>query len=98
MNGTVDGYLGTLYDRVPGWPIGFGDQKKAELYFQQALAENPSGIDLHFMYGKYLFHRGKTADARLYLTKGLDLPVRQEHADYDEGRRQDIETTLAEGK
>jgi tetratricopeptide (TPR) repeat protein len=37
--------LATLYAKVPGWPIGFGDKKKAEEYFKKALAINPAGID-----------------------------------------------------
>ena len=30
--------LATLYAKVPGWPIGFGDKDKAEEFFKKSLA------------------------------------------------------------
>ena len=30
--------LGTLYFKVPGWPVGFGDEEKAEELLRKALA------------------------------------------------------------
>jgi len=95
MDGTVDGYLGTLYYKVPGWPVGFGDRQRAALYFQQALAENPSGIDANYMYGLYLLDLGDRAEGRAHLLAALHTPVRPDHADYDAGRRQDIQSALA---
>lgn len=95
MNGTVDGYLGTLYYKVPPWPIGFGDEKKAQSYFQQAVALNPDGIDPNYLYGHYLADKGEKTEARDYLNRGLQAPIRADHADYDAGRRMDIEESLA---
>ncbi|MFW5386410.1 MULTISPECIES: hypothetical protein [unclassified Yersinia (in: enterobacteria)] len=31
LDGSAYTSLGTLYYQVPGWPIGFGDKKQAEL-------------------------------------------------------------------
>lgn len=98
MNGTVDGYLGTLYHAVPGWPIGFGDRNKAAAYFHQAVAENPPSIDIGFLYGHYLFETGDFPQAKRYLTAALAMPLRPDHAAYDNGRRQDITETLAKMK
>jgi tetratricopeptide (TPR) repeat protein len=98
MNGTVDGYLGTLYHAVPGWPIGFGDRNKAAAYFRQAVSENPPSIDIGFLYGHYLFETGDYAQARQYLTAALAMPLRPDHVAYDNGRRQDIAETLAKMK
>lgn len=95
MNGTVDGYLGTLYYKVPPWPIGFGDEKKAQSYFLQALSQNPDGIDPNYLYGHYLADKEKKAEARDYLNRGLQAPIRADHADYDAGRRIDINAALA---
>lgn len=98
MAGTVDGYLGTLYHAVPGWPIGFGDKAKAAAYFRQAVSENPPSIDINFLYGHYLFEMGEDAQAKQYLTAALAMPLRPDHVDYDDGRRQDIRETLAKMK
>jgi len=98
MNGTVDGYLGTLYHAVPGWPIGFGDNKKAVAYFHQAISQNPPSIDIGFLYGHYLFEMGDYPQARQYLTGALAMPLRPDHVAYDNGRRQDISETLAKMK
>ena len=94
MDGTVDGYLGTLYHRVPGWPVGFGDRQRAVFYFQQAMAENPAGIDANYMYGLYLLDQGDRVAGRAHLMAALHAPIRPDHADYDAGRRQDIQSAL----
>lgn len=98
LGGTIYGYLGTLYSKVPGWPVGFGDDKKARSYFQRALAIDPSGIDANYLYGHYLVDEGKKQEARPYLLKALNLPPRPDHAAYDAGRRQDIAADLAKIK
>lgn len=98
LGGTIYGYLGTLYSKVPGWPVGFGDDKKAQAYFQKALAIDPQGIDANYLYGHYLVDQGRKQEARPYLQKALDLPPRADHADYDAGRHQDIEADLAKIK
>jgi tetratricopeptide (TPR) repeat protein len=98
MGGTIYGYLGTLYSKVPGWPIGFGDDKKAQSYFQKALAVDPEGLDANYLYGHYLVDTGKKDQARPYLLKARNLPPRPDHAEYDAGRRQDIEADLVKIK
>lgn len=98
MDGTIDGYLGTLYYKVPGWPIGFGDLQIAQRYFQQAVAENPSSIDTNFFYGQYLLDQGDLRQARKYLMAALVTPIRTDHVDYDQGRRQDVVGALAKIK
>ena len=45
--------LGSLYYQVPGWPIGFGDDKKARELLETALKLNPDGIDPNYFYGEY---------------------------------------------
>ncbi len=39
LQGSAYTSLGTLYYQVPGWPIGFGDDEKAEELLEQARAE-----------------------------------------------------------
>jgi tetratricopeptide (TPR) repeat protein len=87
--------LATLYAKVPGWPIGFGDKKKAEEYFKKALAINPSGIDPNFFYGEYLIDRDRYAEGRQHLEAALKAPPRPGRELADSGRRQEIQALLA---
>jgi hypothetical protein len=49
-----------LYDRVPGWPIGFGDSDNAEQSLKQALPLNPTGIDSLYFWGDHLYRQNVT--------------------------------------
>lgn len=86
--------LGSLYAKVPGWPIGFGSHKKAEEYLQQALAVNPDGMDPNFFYGELLLEQGRTAEARAALEKALAAPDRPGRSLADAGRRAEIQALL----
>jgi tetratricopeptide (TPR) repeat protein len=87
--------LATLYAKVPGWPVGFGDKKKAEEYFRKALAINPSGIDPNFFYGEYLIDRDRATEGKQYLENALKAPPRPGRELADSGRRQEIQALLA---
>ena len=88
--------VGLLYYKVPGWPIGFGDKKKAEEHLRQALAINPDGIDANYFMGEYLFEQDRIAEARRHLEQALKAPPRPGRAVADEGRRTEIRNLLAE--
>ncbi|MBN8455436.1 hypothetical protein [Accumulibacter sp.] len=95
LNGSAYTSLATLYAKVPGWPVGFGDKERAEEYFRKALAINPDGIDPNFFYGEYLADRGRSAEALPYLEKALKAPPRPGRELADSGRRQEIQALLA---
>lgn len=95
LNGSAYTSLATLYAKVPGWPVGFGDKERAEEYFKKALAINPDGIDPNFFYGEYLADRGRTGEALTYLEKALKAPPRPGREMADSGRRQEIQALLA---
>ncbi|NJD26425.1 MAG: hypothetical protein FIB06_13595 [Betaproteobacteria bacterium] len=95
LSGSAYTSLATLYAKVPGWPVGFGDKKKAEEYFKKALAINPTGIDPNFFYGEYLVDRDRVAEARPYLEAALKAPPRPGRELADSGRRQEIQALLA---
>lgn len=86
--------LGSLYYQVPGWPIGFGDDKKALELLKKGLAVNPDGIDPNFFYGDYLFRKGDYAEATRALNKALQAPPRPGRKVADEGRRAEIQQLL----
>lgn len=94
LSGSAYTSLGSLYYQVPGWPIGFGSDKKAEEYLRQGLALNPSGIDPNYFYGDFLYRNGKPAEAEQYLRKALQAPAREGRKLADEGRRREIQALL----
>ncbi|WP_420804365.1 tetratricopeptide repeat protein [Yersinia ruckeri] len=94
LDGSAYTSLGTLYYQVPGWPIGFGDKKQAEVLLKEALQVNPTGIDPNYFYGDFLLEQGRKADAKIYLQKALAAPARSGRELADKGRHQDIQQRL----
>lgn len=88
--------LGSLYYQVPGWPIGFGDDEKAEAMLKQALALNPDGIDPNYFFGDYLQRNQRYSEAKVALEKALQAPDRPGRASADAGRRAEAQQLLAE--
>lgn len=96
LQGSAYTSLGTLYAKVPRWPLGFGNRERAAEMFQKALVINPTGIDPNFFYGEYLLDRGQLMEARRYLETALQAPPRPGRALADEGRRREIEALLGQ--
>lgn len=94
LDGSIYGSLGSLYAKVPGWPVGFGDKKKAVEYFQKALAINPDSIDANYFYADLLADQGDYANAVQHLEKAIAAPPRPGRADADAGRRKDAQQML----
>lgn len=95
MDGSAQASLGVLYYQVPGWPVAFGDNKKAEQYLKQALAINPNDIDSNYFYGDFLLKNKRPQEAITYLTAAAKAPSRPNRDIADNGRRQQIEQALA---
>ena len=87
--------LGVLYYKVPGWPIGFGNNRKAKAYLDQALAIAPAAIDANYFMGDFLLEQGDKRQARAFLEKARAAPVRPGREDEDAGRREKIAADLA---
>lgn len=94
LQGSAWTSLGALYYQVPGWPIGFGDEKKAEDLLKKALEINPDGIDPNYFYGDFLLQEKKTDEAKYYLEKALKAEARPGREIADSGRRRDITKDL----
>jgi tetratricopeptide (TPR) repeat protein len=94
LDGSAYTSLATLYAKVPGWPLGFGDKNKAEGLFKNALTLNPQGIDANFFYGEFLTDQGKTAEAIKHLDTALKAAPRPGRELADMGRRQEVEVLL----
>lgn len=98
MHGSIYTSLGSLYYQVPGWPLGFGDDKKAKAYLLKALAIAPNDIDANYFYADYLVHQGDYDSARTALQKALHAPPRPNRPLADKGRRADAEALLSKIK
>jgi len=95
LNGSAYTSLGTLYFNVPGWPIGFGDDKKAESLLKKALVINPDGIDSNYFFSDYLVHEKRFQEARVYLLKAQQAAPRPNRQLADAGRQKEIAKALA---
>jgi tetratricopeptide (TPR) repeat protein len=90
LDGSAYTSLGTLYYRVPGFPVGFGDDEKAAKLLQKALELNPNGIDPNYFYADYLVEQGQPAKALQYLDRAEKAAPRPGREAADKGRRAEI--------
>lgn len=96
LQGSAYTSLAALYDRVPGWPIGFGDSEQAEQLLKQALQLNPEGIDSLYFWGDHLYRQKRYAQARDALQKALQARPRPGRESADAGRRAEIAALLVD--
>ena len=94
LQGSAYTSLATLYAKVPGWPIGFGDDERAEELFRKSLSLNPDGIDANFFYGEYLVEEDRIAEGRAFLEKALLAAPRPGREVADQGRREEVQALL----
>lgn len=90
LQGSAYTSLGSLYYQVPGWPIAFGDDKKARELLEKAIQINPDGIDSNYFYADYWLEQGERAKAKQYFTKALQAQDRPARPIADAGRRREI--------
>jgi tetratricopeptide (TPR) repeat protein len=96
LQGSAYTSLGTLYFSVPGWPVGFGDDEKAEELLQHALQVNPDGIDSNYFYGDFLMRQKRYEEARSHFVKAQAAAPRPNRQVADAGRQKEIEKALQE--
>jgi len=98
LDGSIYTSLGSLYYQVPGWPIGFGDDDKAELYLKKALSMNPDGIDPNYFYGGFMLEEDNYAEAVKYLEKAAAAPARPGRPLADKGRQAEVREKLQQAR
>ena len=96
LDGSAYASLGTLYFKVPGWPVGFGNDKKAAEFLAKALELNPDGIDSNYFYADYLQTKKEFEAAEKHLLKAQNAAPRADRPVADSGRQQEISIALAE--
>ncbi len=94
LEGSAYTSLGALYYQVPGWPVGFGDDDKAQAMLSKALTLNPDGIDPNYFYGDFLYRQERYADARVALLKAQAAKPRPGREVADQGRQAEIQALL----
>jgi len=95
LNGSAYASLGTLYHKVPGWPLGFGDDDTAKEMLEKAMLINPNGLDSNYFYGEFLFDEKEYKKAKKHLTHALQAAAREERPLADEFRRIEINQLMA---
>ncbi len=94
-NGAVAMSLGVLYYRVPGFPIAFGNDKKARALLELALNKDPNGLDANFFYGDFLLSRDDYAEAQKALLHALAAPINPARPVWEAGRRAEVTALIA---
>jgi tetratricopeptide (TPR) repeat protein len=94
LGGSIMTSLGALYYQVPGWPLGFGDKKKAREYLEKAVQINENSLDANFFYGDFLVGRKEYNRAISVLEHALDAPALDQRPVADQGRRAEIKELL----
>lgn len=95
LDGSALTTLGTLYHSVPGWPVGFGDEKLAEELLRRGVALNPENIDTNYFYGTFLLDEKKYEQAKEHLLRAQNASPRPYREIADAGRQKEIAEALA---
>ena len=90
LEGSAYTSLGALYSQVPGFPIGFGSDKKAKAMFAKAMAINPTGIDSNYFYAQFLLDQGDLEQAQQHYLLAQQAPARPDRPLADAGRQKEI--------
>jgi tetratricopeptide (TPR) repeat protein len=98
LDGSAYTSLGVLYSKVPGFPLGFGNDNKAQDLLVKALTLNPYGIDPNYFYAQYLCDHNECRDAKRYLERALQAPPRPGRELADEGRHREVMELLAKAR
>lgn len=98
LRGGANTGLGTLYYKVPGWPLSFGSSKKARKYLLKGLQNNPKGIDANFYFAEFLYEQGEYNESLKYLVKAKNSEPRANRKLADIGMQQEIELLMTKVK
>lgn len=94
LNGAAYTSLGSLYYQVPGWPLGFGDDKKAAELLKKGLTLDPQGIDANYFYADYLLSQEQYREAVKHFEIVLGAAPRPGRDLADKGRKLQAQEAL----
>lgn len=90
--------LGTLYAEMPGFPLGFGDRRRARKWFDRAYSAAPDNIDVNVLLGSFLLHQHDAAGAAAAAKRALNARPRPEREIRDRYRREEALTLLEQAQ
>lgn len=88
LDGAAWTSAGSLYYQVPGWPVGFGDDEKAERMLKKGLEFGPQDLDAHYFYADFLMHQKRWQEAVAILQTGLATPQDPRRPLFQKARRE----------
>jgi len=94
LEGAAYTSLGVLLMKVPGWPVGFGDEDAGVELLKQGLQSSPNGIDSNYFYAEYLYNEKEYDSAERHLRKALAAAPREGREIADDGRRGEVQHML----
>lgn len=92
LDGAAYTSLGSLYYHVPGWPIGFGDDKKARTFLLKGLEYGANDVDANYFYADYLFQQKDYTQALTYAERAEKIPADAQRPVASEGRLGEIKS------
>jgi len=90
--------LGELYGATPGFPLGFGDRRKARAEFDKAFALAPDDIDVNVLYADFLLDQKDPQGALEAAQRALNAPPRPGREVADKGRREEATADIAKAQ
>jgi len=90
--------LGSLYANLPGFPLSFGDKKKARVSYQKALAINPAHVGANLNYAQLLLKDDDYAGVVKHANVALSTLPRPGREKADKAARTSAENLIAKAK
>lgn len=98
LDGAGYAALGMLYASAPVWPLSFGDESVARVYFVKALATAPESMEAHYFYGGFLLRQGEFDLAARHLRQALRGPMLSDPAHPAAHGRREVRRVLAQAE
>ncbi len=92
LSGSAMVSLGVLYHKVPGWPLGFGDDDKAKDLILAGLKQSPDGIDSNYFAAEFFYDKKQYDKALSHLQIAQRATPRADRPLADKGRQLEIAT------
>lgn len=92
LHGSALVSLGVLYHKVPGWPLGFGDDDKAKDLILAGLEQSPDGIDSNYFAAEFFYDNKQYDKALSHLQIAQTATPRADRPLADKGRQLEIAT------
>jgi predicted Zn-dependent protease len=90
--------LGAMYGNAPGFPLAFGNKKKAHANFKKALELDPNGLGVNIEYAKVLFKFDDYAGALKYATAAANAAPRTGRDKADKAAYAKAQELIAQSK